>query len=581
MPEDARKKFNMRDFLQQVKQGLGFIQDIWIEREVKFPGTGEQYTEAKSHSTRSITNVTEMLNDDLKYCFNEGFFTFRFIAAVAGSGKTALLEYLVTLIEVEPSYSNHSVVARLTFSDLLSQSGSQSFGVKFYSYILTETFWLLIKDSSNVPPMIKDEAENFLKRFLGNERFSSLKSDSEFKMGFTNRLNGYLAEKQVNFEDFFFQIINKISERDSSFTFVYLIDELDALHQDGGNLENARSLVRALINKASRSNRGRIRLMFYMVGISDDVKNFITENDALRTRVFDSIIMLVPYRKDEADAIKKRITSRIKDAYSGCQDFSEAWNKIENIRLDPGVDFSNLREFCKEYASRLLEIHENYFKTFDRDFNIYEEQSRQKIEVQCRIEWRDYLRRSEYQIAVETTTATMEGHAFDCYIKLLRRGGLIARAFGEAKNCELLRGHLDTFDKWLHDVEFQPSSSDGHPPDLAFMVAPSCSPLLKRMLELKSIHFIQSDKIVFSPDTEIPRDISTININTADQDNLMKVFQGTGLRNQSAIVNKLIETRRNKTYSNLDELAIDLGIRPAANAKEKLRMKIERGEFCF
>ncbi|MEH2298967.1 MAG: hypothetical protein V7K88_07930 [Nostoc sp.] len=124
--------------------------------------------------------------------------------------------------------------------------------------------------------------------------------------------------------------------------------------------------------------------------------------------------------------------------------------------------------------------------------------------------------------AVSTTTV-FAGHAFDCSVQLLHNGSLIARAFGEAKNYELLSGHLQTFDKWLSDINFKP---DANPPDLAFMIAPSCPSLLHRKLELKNIQFIESEKV--SP-TPIPASTSTstptpdpplptaININKADK----------------------------------------------------------------
>jgi hypothetical protein len=104
------------------------------------------------------------------------------------------------------------------------------------------------------------------------------------------------------------------------------------------------------------------------------------------------------------------------------------------------------------------------------------------------------LAQKAYQLSTISTTTIEAGHAFDCYIKLLHNGRQTAQAFGEAKNYELLSSHLETFKQWLDDVNFQPSRLDGTPQDLAFMIAPSCPPLLQRKLKFQNIQFIQSDK---------------------------------------------------------------------------------------
>ena len=39
MPEDSGKKKYIKSFLQQVQGGEGFIEDIWIQRDVRLPGT--------------------------------------------------------------------------------------------------------------------------------------------------------------------------------------------------------------------------------------------------------------------------------------------------------------------------------------------------------------------------------------------------------------------------------------------------------------------------------------------------------------------------------------------------------------
>ena len=91
MPEDAGKKRYIRDFLQQVKSGTGFVDDIRIERVVRLPGSAGEGSTAKSLSGRKISNLTQLLEDDLSRTFDDGYFTFRFVAALVGSGKTSLL----------------------------------------------------------------------------------------------------------------------------------------------------------------------------------------------------------------------------------------------------------------------------------------------------------------------------------------------------------------------------------------------------------------------------------------------------------------------------------------------------------
>ena len=50
MPEDAGKKRYIRDFLQQVKSGTGFVDDIRIERVIRLPGSEGEGSTAKSLS---------------------------------------------------------------------------------------------------------------------------------------------------------------------------------------------------------------------------------------------------------------------------------------------------------------------------------------------------------------------------------------------------------------------------------------------------------------------------------------------------------------------------------------------------
>ncbi len=118
MPEDAGKKRFINDFLQKVSFGEGFIEDIWIERAVKAPGTSGEASTAQSLSGRLVTNVTELLEDDLKHSFDDGFFTFRIVSALKGSGKTSLLTYLHELTKTRVNTQCLSVVIRFSLTDI-------------------------------------------------------------------------------------------------------------------------------------------------------------------------------------------------------------------------------------------------------------------------------------------------------------------------------------------------------------------------------------------------------------------------------------------------------------------------------
>lgn len=165
------------------------------------------------------------------------------------------------------------------------------------------------------------------------------------------------------------------------------------------------------------------------------------------------------------------------------------------------------------------------------------------------------------------------GHAFDCYVELLHNGSLVARAFGEAKNYELLSSHLDTFKQWLDDINFRPSTLDGTPPDLAFMIAPSCPPLLQRKLELRNIRFIPAIKNS-PPPKKIIDTVAATDINTASKIELITAFKGTGIK--QVTINKLISGR---PYFAIDDMASDLKLTPAVQTK--LKDKLDKHKICF
>ncbi|GAB4185987.1 MAG: hypothetical protein Fur006_24860 [Coleofasciculaceae cyanobacterium] len=161
-------------------------------------------------------------------------------------------------------------------------------------------------------------------------------------------------------------------------------------------------------------------------------------------------------------------------------------------------------------------------------------------------------------------------------MELRHNGNCVARSFGEAKNYELLTDHLKTFNQWLEDVKFNPSPSDRTPPDLAFMIGPSCPSLLQRKLELKNIQFIKSQ--IVPPPPPPPPPPTAVNINTADKASLIAAFKGTGIK--QVTIDKLIQNRQRKFYRNLDGMVSDKLISTPV-VRKKLQAKLDNGEICF
>ena len=291
------------------------------------------------------------------------------------------------------------------------------------------------------------------------------------------------------------------------------------------------------------------------------------------------LIVQLIQTKSTYEKIKDKINKRIEGAYKGYKNFDIAWEEIQNIRLNPA---NTLREFCKEYADKVLEIHEKYFQ--EAPEQVFEGNARNLVEAQCKQKWKTYLNQSPYSLSVASTTKQVEGHSFDCCIELLHNKKSVARAFDEAKNYELLSGHLQTFEQWLEDVNFNPSPSNGTPPDLAFMIAPSCPYLLQRKLELKNIEFIKADKIIqYEPEKQSEQSIqpqqnsnslNAVNVNTANKTLLRKTFQGTGFG--PVKIGQLIN---NRPFKDLNDLA--LKIKFNENVKHNIQQKIDNGEICF
>ena len=597
MPEDAGKKRYIKDFLQQVKTGAGFIDDIRIERVVRPPGADGEGSTARSLSGRTISNITQLLEDDLSHTFDDGYFTFRFVAALVGSGKTSLLCYLDELAKTRPTYQHHCVVVQFQLSDLPVGSGSHSFSKKLYCHILADTFWQLLHNQ-NLFISVRNVAEKILSDFLESSLVSQLKTTTNC-LPFRNKFKHY-ADNIDSLEEFFFYIINEISAVDPRFTFVYLIDELDALENFTAELQETRLVFKELIRRAFQKYKAKSRLLMYLVGTSNNVGSFINGDSVIESLVGGLVINLNKGYNNEFEMIRAKIDARIKGAYRGYQNFSQAWQEIQHIPLNPT---STLRYFCQDYASAVLEIHEKYFK--EASEQVFEGDARQLVEAQCKQQWATYLSKVGYKISAVSTTAVVRDHAFDCYVELLHNGNCVARAFGEAKNYELLSSHFETFKQWLSDVEFKPFTSDGHPPDLAFMIAPSCPPLLQRKLNLKKIQFLQADKVTKTTVEVSQTDVAInssgasiqnseeicpsffdsfednttiININTASKPELIKAFKGTGIRKTT--IDKLIRNRHYKSYKSLDEMESD-GLISTQAVKNSLQKKLNKGEICF
>lgn len=486
MPEDAGKKKFIKDFLQQVKSGAGFVENIWIERVVRSPGSDGEGSTAQSLSGRQISNITQMLEDDLRHTFDEGFFTFRFVAALVGSGKTSLLTYLHELTKTKSNYQNHSVVVQFQLSDISIGGSNQSFKDKLYYHIIADTFWQLLHNQ-NLSVSVRNVAEYILSEFLENPQVAQLKAATKL-MPFRNKFKNYITENVDGFEEFFFYVISEISAVDPKFSFVYLIDELDALEKFNDEIQETRLLFKELIRRAFQQFNSKIRLLIYLVGTSGNVGSFIAEDSVIKSLVGDLVINLNKGYSNEFALIKANIYERIKGAYKGYKDFDQACQEIQSIPFNPA---NTLREFCQEYASAVLEIHERYFS--EAPEQVFEGDARQLVAADCKQQWASYLSKAGYTLLPVSTTTVLAGHAFDCYIELLHNGNSVARAFGEAKNYELLSGHLQTFEQWLNDVKFNPLISDRTPPDLAFMIAPACPSLLQRKLELKkfSLYYLK------------------------------------------------------------------------------------------
>jgi hypothetical protein len=618
MAENTSKKEEFRKFLERVKRGLDFIEEIWVEREIKHPPKSDEsegllikserlFCIAKTLSGKSASNVTELLRDDLQYSFERREFAFRFIAAKPGSGKTTIQSYLCQLIDAQSEYRKSAIIVKFRCGKLLSQAGVESFSVKFFIYALTQTFWeIMRKDNEVLSEDIKLIAEKSLKKIIGDEKAFSLSGKTDDYLGYCEQLINYLSEKKDNFQDRFFLNLHNFKENDSSATFVYLIDELDSLDSSPQYLQDFRVTMRELINEGK--DKG-LPIMVYIAGNSRFMNDFISPDKGLSRRVVPSIINLISFRKDECEKIKSKIEERIYDAYNGCQDFSTAWQEIKKIQLEATKHYNSLGEFCNSFAERIIEVHENYFDVYDKNFNQYENKARRIFEDNIKKQWSQFIGdnftlqsdcqeglsghhghtkwqkwkgKNGYSILIAQSNTNLlykneSKHSLDCYAELYKGDDLMAKAYGEAKNYALIKEHINTFSQWLKDFDFKPLRTH---PDLALIFSPSCTELQLGKLELKHIKFIKIEKI-FSPPPPPPNTSKTINnsevinINLAELDELKAIFKGTKISSINTF-NKLIKGR---PYNSVEDLTRRMKF--SDTCKTHLQKKFANGEISF
>jgi len=288
MTEDAGKKKFIKDFLQKVRGGEGFIEDIWVERIIKTPGLIGEGSTARSLSGRSISNITELLEDDLKHSFDDGYFTFRIVSALKGSGKTSLLTYLHELSKTKLTYKKFSVVSRFPFTNINAIGGSYDFSVKFYCYILAETFWKLISDSEL---SVTNTAKTILSDYLEQSEVTQLITATRLET-FRPKFIRYFATVPIVFEEFFFEVIDKISQVEPRYTFAYLLDEFDALEKRSSELQQTLSIIRALIKRAAQEFGSKLHLFIYLVGTSENIKSLFSEDPIIESLVGHQVITL-------------------------------------------------------------------------------------------------------------------------------------------------------------------------------------------------------------------------------------------------------------------------------------------------
>jgi hypothetical protein len=483
MPEDAGKKKYIQDFLKQVSYGEGLVEDVFVDRAIRRPGSegeGSSALPLSSAEPESISKITDLLQDDLKHCFS-GSFTFRIVSASMGSGKTSLLSYLHELINTDRTYRNRCIVSSFELSEIAATGGDLPFEKILPLYMLAETFYNLLQSSS---VSIANEAKNVLKSHnLPTDEWNSLQGtfDCDIEV-FRSQFIDTFKKKSITFINQIFMVIDRISKIESECVFVYLVDELDNLHRC--KVEKTATFIRMLVKKAFLKKK--IRLLFYIAGRQESASDLFEVDKVLEDHVRGHVINLSKGSKSELLGIKEQVLNRIKGAFWRFQDFDKAWREIEQIGFDPTL---SMREFCKTYVAELRIICAKYFS--EAPEQQFEGNARELIESQCQQRWGKFLGQKAYRLHSNNTTVHLT-HAFDCYAELHHNERCVARCFGEAKNYDLLKSHFDTFKQWLDDENYNAHET---PPELAFMIAPGCSPLLERKLGIANISFLQAEKV--------------------------------------------------------------------------------------
>jgi hypothetical protein len=597
MPDLSENSRFIEGFLRKVASGRDFTQDIWIEREVKRQGEGGEATKANSSSGKiigkQIHNLTELLEDDLDYCFNRGRFIFRFITAIAGSGKTTLLSYFRELIEIKNDRSKRSIVVSFDLSAKLRISNNiQSFHGKFYSYILAETLWRTLHNEE-----IRSVAEYVLRELVGSESFNQLDQARDFEIGFLGKFNRLFKDIDVDFQDVFLSVIRQISEISSQYAFVYLIDELDdALREDTNQSQQIRAVFKSLINRiSSKEYNDEVRLLIYLAGTSDILRDFITSESASERRFSTLNITLGPGLADEFWKIREKINRRIEGAYKNCECFEEAFHKVqeidEKLKSKLHENMRVLGNYCRDYALAALEIYEEYFS--DKSENHFEGSPKQLtnlIDSLCKSNWKDYLNKSEYQLRLEKITNNPDEHIFKCYAKLFKDGEIVASAYGGARNYELLNGYVDRFIQLLDESNFKSDGYPETPPDIAFILSPvECSSFLEKKLGSKKIHFVNLSRTTLNTISSkssgsiqeltnkevVNKNKASVDINMANEDILFKVFKNTNIHR--GIINKIIASQ---PYKDINDLVSKVqGI--ASSRRQTIQEKLDTNEICF
>jgi hypothetical protein len=593
MPENAGRKQAINEFLIRVRNGLNLVEEIWIDREIKPRNfEGIECSQAESLSGNIIETVSQLVADDLRFCFKDKNFIFRMIAADAGSGKTAMLHYITQRLTYnQEDLGRQPVPIFGNLNSLLTSPNSEGFSRDFYLYLIGKVFEVAFFDLQD-EHFRRSAATCLEELFPENSPSVNLITTSKKSSLVKTKINKLLVESGYDLIETFLEIVSDFNHQ--GFGLFFLIDELDSLYKSERS-KDAVNTFRHLINQVEESYQGKLPLGLYISGLSDDVKSFINKEEALKTRVYPGEVRLVRFRNRECHEIREKIENRLFDAYRGYKDFPQFKQELDEIELKPGADFNSLREFCQSYGARVLEIHNQYFTHHDKSFNQFEAKSRDKLQEVCIKRWQEHLGTSpspihepleyqnhsqwqrwsgknRYELIVAQTTTHLAGHNFDGYAELRHSGDVIAKAFGEAKNYELIQYHFTKFKTWLEDVGFDAQKST---PDLAYVFAPSCPELIKLKLQNSDIEFYPLSKVEEPPQPKPPE--PGTNVNTAGFDDLVQAFQGSGMRRNT--IKRIIERRKEERYENLEQMFQSLG--STAKVRKKLQDKLNNREIYF